>query len=461
MSQTSPRSGAPDAGRSAAPVPERSVPERSVPETEPYGGPGADGPALGRAATTPGEGREAAPRLLRPALALDHLFGSLGLFSVFPVLGLLLAARSPASGTAVVGVGLFCYTTSAGLAAMAMSRLLPRLTYTTGMVGGVLLSAVAFGLLPYAHSPWTLCALLVLAGCGVSVHFTLSRVLIAEVVSDDIGRNRIFSLFQIAVNTAAALGPFVANLLYSSSDPRALMTVVAGCYVVAGVVMLPGIPRDRRPPATTGRWPVSSRTLVRVVRSPEMLRLVVVSTVGTFIYAQFYSAFALHVGGEFDSAALRSALVAGPAVSIVLLQAVVTGVTSRLMNSGTTPFTILGYGTLLFGASMVILGLGLPPVLGAALGVLVFSLAEMMFAPMVSTAFAGLPIGSHLEAFNLRQVCWSSGEALGSLAGGALFLALYREGDGWLYWELLGAVTLACTGLLLSSARRAAVRAAA
>ncbi|MFJ2648445.1 MFS transporter [Streptomyces sp. NPDC087420] len=389
-----------------------------------------------------------APRHLRSALSLDHLLGSLGLFTVFPVLGLLLAARAPGSGTAVVGAGLFCYTASAGLAALTLNRWLHRVGYRTGMVGGVLLSAVAFGSLPYAGTAWALCALLVLAGTGVSIHFTLSRVLIAEVVHDNIGRNRIFSLFQIAVNAGAMLGPFVANLLYTDSDPRLLMGFVALCYLGAGAVMVPGVPAHRRPPATSGTWPVSKAVLLRVVRTPAMLRLVVVSTLGTFVYAQFYSAFALSVGRDFESAAARSVLIAAPAVSIVLFQTAVTALISKLMAAGRTPFAILGRANILFGVSMVLLGVGLPPLFGAGVAVLVFALAEMMFAPMMSTAFAGLGVGSSLEVMHLRQVCWSTGEALGSLAGGSLFLMLHDAGEAWLYWDVLGVVTLVCTGLL-------------
>ncbi|MEU8348332.1 MULTISPECIES: MFS transporter [unclassified Streptomyces] len=402
----------------------------------------------------PGSGPPA-PRRTTAALTAETLLGSLGLFSVIPVLGLLLAARSPGSGTAVVGIGLFCYTASAGLSATLAGRLLARLDYAHGMAGALLTSAVAFGLLPYAGADWALCGLVILAGFGVSTHFLLSRVLIAEVISDDIGRNRVFSLLQISVNAAAALGPFVANLLYASTDPRPLMAVVSLCYAAAAVTLLPGVPRGRKPPPTSGGWPVGRQVLLRVARTPDMARMVAVSFLGTFVYAQFYSAFVLYVGEEFTSAALRSALVAGPAVAIVLLQTAVTAVTARFLRSGATPLVLLGGANLLFGVSLVVLGLGLPAVLGAVLAVAVFAVAEMVFGPMVSTAFAGLPIGSSLEAFNLRQLCWTAGEALGALTGGSLFLALYAAGDGSAYWSTLGVVTLLATGLLLAADRRA------
>ncbi|MFF7974930.1 MFS transporter [Streptomyces sp. NPDC007905] len=415
--------------------------------------------AVTASTSAPGDGGAGGQRPLRAALALETLVGSLGLYSVIPVLGPLLAARSPGSGTAVVGAGLFCYTASAGLSATLAARRLRRISYAPGMVGSVLLSAAAFGLLPLADADWMLCGLLVLAGCGVSAHFLYSRVLVAEVVHDDIGRNRVFSLLQIAVNAAAALGPFIANALYSPSQPQKLMGVVALCYVAAAVVMLPGLPRGVRPPASSGRWPVGRKVLRQVVTTAAIRRTVVAGVLGTFVYAQFYSAFAYYVARQFDSATLRSFLLAGPAFWIVVLQTGVTAVVSRLMRAGVTPFAVLGGANLLFGLSMLTLGLHLEPAVGAVLAILVFSVAEMAFGPMISTAYAGLPIESSLEAFNLRQVCWSFGEALGAFSGGTLFVALHGQGRGRLYWDALAFVTLAVTGLLLLLARRTAPRA--
>ncbi|MCZ1005457.1 MFS transporter [Streptomyces lydicus] len=279
----------------------------------------------------------------------------------------------------------------------------PKFGQRPQMGGATLLSVSAFGLLPYARAGWLLCGLLVLAGLGVSVHFLLSRVLIAETMRDRICRNRLFSLLQVAVNAAAALGPFITNALYMQSDPRRLMWVVALCYTLAALALLPGLPWSARPTRTSGTWPVSRRVLRQVLTTPRVRRVILVSVLGTFVYAQFYSAFALYVGKEFDSAVLRSVLVAGPALWIVVLQTGVAAGGNRLMRGGATPFAVLGCANLLFGASMVTLGIR--PAVGAMVAILVFSVAEMMFGPMMSTASAALPTDSSPEAFNLRQVC--------------------------------------------------------
>lgn len=392
-------------------------------------------------------------RRLQLVLAGETLFGSLGLFSLFPVLGLLLAARTPTAGTTWVGVGLFCYTASAGLSALLVNRWLPTLRYRTGTACSLLLSGVAFGLLTFVSSGWALCGLLVLAGLGYSSHFVLSRVLVAEMVHDDQGRNSIYSLLQISVNLAAACGPFIASFLYFA-DSRLLLGFVAACYLVAGAVFYLGGP-SHRPPPTTTRWPLSRKVLGQALRTPSVRRVLLTTTLGAFGYAQFYSAFALFVGKGIDSAPLRAVLLAGPAAMIVLIQAGVTSVVNRMLGAGTPTVSVLFVATAVFGVAMLMLGLGLPVVLGAVLAVLVFSVAEMMFTPMVNTTFAGLSLGSSLESFNLRQVCWTSGEAVGSLAGGGVFLTLYLSGRGQLYWLALAVATLAGTGLLAAASRRA------
>ncbi|HET9143232.1 MFS transporter [Actinophytocola sp.] len=386
---------------------------------------------------------------LNRVLFVDTLMGSTGLFALLPVLGVLLAAGA---GAAVVGIGLFSYTAAAGLSSLVVNRWLPGVNYRVGMVGSVVLTALAFGLLPYVRDPVVLCVLLVLAALGVSVHFVLSRVLIAEVVRDDIGRNRLFSRLQIAVNAGASAGPFVAGLLYANADPRVLLGVVSGCYLLAAATLLVGLADHGRPPPGTNGWPVSRATLRAVLRTPDMWRTVAIGTLGSLVYGQFYSAFALLVAHEVDSVGLRSVLLAGPAMLIVVAQAGVTGVVSRLLRTGARAFVLLAIATLIFGAALLILGAGPPLVVCMAATVVAFSIAEMLFWPMFSTAFAGLPLHSKLEAFNLRQISQTTGEACGAFLGGSLFLTMHLAGQGRLYWLLLGGLTILVTMGLARSA---------
>jgi hypothetical protein len=83
---------------------------------------------------------------------------------------------------------------------------------------------------------------------------------------------------------------------------------------------------------------------------------------------------------------------------------------------------------------MLLLGSGLPATASITAAIALFTLAEPLFHT-----------GSRLGMFNLRQLCWTTGEALGALSGGTAFLLLYRNGHGHLYWLALGGCAVIIT----------------
>jgi len=393
------------------------------------------------------------PRPFVLALAANHALFSLGLFSLMPVLPVLLAALQRDSGAAFVGADLFIYAAAAGVGALVVNTWIQRLPYAATLSGGLLLSAFGFGVLPYAHHPLALFSALLLAGLGYSIHLVYSRVLVAEVIPGDAERHRIYSILQIAVNASAAIGPFIAVFLYASGDGRALLGVVAACYALSGLTMLTRVPRRLFPPPTTTQWAISRATIVSMLRDRLALRVVISTTVGSFLYAQFYSAFAIMVAWQVGSGSLRAVLLATPAISIVIAQSGVSRMVSRALTRGTHPAMVLILATLVFGAAMLALGAGLTAIAGVFVGVALFSLAEMLFTPTVSTAFATLPVTSRLEAFNLRQVSWTLGEAVGAWAGGTVFLFCLEKDVGRIYWLTVGAATLLVMSAVMLTAR--------
>lgn len=60
-----------------------------------------------------------------------------------------------------------------------------------------------------------------------------------------------------------------------------------------------------------------------------------------------------------------------------------------------------------------------------------------------------------IGGLSCRQVCWTTGEALGSLCGGTVFLLLSSRGLGRLYWLGFGTIAIVLTVLLLVSHRPA------
>jgi MFS family permease len=400
---------------------------------------------------------------ITPPLAVDYLLGNVGQYSLVPVLGVLIATQDRRAGPAAVGVGLFIYFAAVGMSCLLVNRWLPRFRYTTALCSSSLLAAMGFGLIAYIHSFAGLFVLLLVAGLGVSVHLMLGRVLIAEYTADDVERNKAFSTMNIAANVAGALGPFIASSLYVSGNAQPLLSVVAVCYLLGAAVLLTRLPKALRPagqrpmPAANG-WPVSRASLAAVLRHRETRHTVLVATLATFVYAQFYSAFALLVAHKVTEPLLRAVFLSAPAVAIVVFQPAVAAVVNRLLRQGVRPLALLGAATVVFGVAVVALGSGLPLVAACFVTIALFSVAEMVFTPMLNTAFAGLAVGSRLEALNFRQVCWTCGEALGSLCGGTVFLLLADRGLDRFYWLVLGSCAILISLLLVSSRNRASLR---
>ncbi|MEU0658509.1 MFS transporter [Streptomyces lavendulocolor] len=380
--------------------------------------------------------------VLRWTLGANYLLCSFGRFSLVPVLAIMLARQTGGAGWVTSGLGLFGFIVFAGLSALLVSRWLPTFSYMTSMSAGTLCSALGFGLLAYTHDPVLTLVLLFLAGFGISVNAVLARVLVAESVASETGRNNIFSMQQIATNAAAALGPFLAGALYVSGNAAPLLAFVSVAYLLAGVALFIGLPRRLRPPRGPRTRGGGLAAGLRLLRDPECRRASVVTAFGAFVYGQFYSAFALLVALAIDSALLRGVLLGGPPVAIVILQAGVTAVVNRSLRAGVPPLTLLVRAVLVFGSALFLLGTGLPIVVGSVLAMTIWAFAEMLFTPVVSIAFTRITSVSRLAASNLQGVAWTTGEALGSLCGGAVFLLCHRHGAGSAYWLVLATATI-------------------
>ncbi|MFI8106515.1 MFS transporter [Streptomyces sp. NPDC086023] len=411
---------------------------------------------MAEVAERPRAGLGLGEKALRRTLGVNYLCCQFGKFSLMPVLAVMLA-RGSGGSTSAAGFHMFAFLLCVGLSSLLVSRWLPRLPYAVTMAGGMVCSGAGFGALAFTSRPGLVLLALCLAGFGNSVHGVLVRVLIAESLDAEPTRNTVYGILQIATNAAAALGPFIAGVLYVAGDNRSLLAFVGIAYLAAAVTLLVGLPLGLRPPSTM-RPTDGARARIRTVRDPECLRALALTAAGAFAYGQFYSAFALFVAMAIDSAMLRAVLLGGPPVLIVLFQSGVTVLTNRKLRSGTPPLSLLAVSVGAFGIGIVLLGVGLPVVAGAAAAVAVFAFAEMLFGPMVSIAFNRLTNVSPITSSNFQGVSLTTGEALGSLSGGAVFLACYHHGAGDWYWLALGAATLVGAGLHLARARTTTVR---
>ncbi|WP_373428667.1 MFS transporter [Streptomyces sp. B1I3] len=402
----------------------------------------ADAPAR------PAPGRSPVRRVLS-AITLDYLLSHLGYFALLPVLPLLVPRLDPGAGAWSVGFALLALTFAVRGGSLFCGGVLHRAPVRGAMVTGLLLAAAGFGALPLVPGVWAIVACLVVAGFGISVNALTARAYVAVSLPGAADRSTVFSAIQVAVNVSAALGPVIANLLFGSSRHGVLLGLVGALYAVAAVAVTLTVPSGLRLSDGDARPPLRLGLLKAVVTDPAIRRVSLLAGVGSLLYAQFFSALALQIAGLTQSTALRSGFFTLNAVLVVALQIPVTLWMNRGLEHHAGPVRYLRIGLVVFAVAFALLGADSTGLITVFVALAVFSLAETVFTPTVSTAFAGLdgdrPI---VEVFNLRQVATAGGESLGSFAGGTLFLLASAHGLLAWYWSALAAVGLLTAALV-------------
>lgn len=377
---------------------------------------------------------------------LDYLLSHLGFFTVLPVLPLLIQRSHPDTSPWFTGAALFAFNFAVRGASLFCAGLLHHVAVRRAMVTGLLMAAAGFAALPVAPGRAGVASCLLLAGTGISTNGLMARAYIAMSVPGAAERNTMFSAVQVAVNVAAALGPVAANVLIGRDLDTALLLAVAAMYVLAAAAVAVLVPGQVRPGNGAVRPPLRLGLLRAVVADPAVRRVSVATAVGGFLYAQFFTAVALHVAQVTQAVGWRAAVFTANAVLVVVVQIPVSAWAARRITAGVSPLTLLLAGVGVFAAAFAVMagaGAALPGVFAA---VAVFSLAETVFTPMVNTAFSEIP-GDRpvVEVFNLRQIAATAGESTGAFAGGALFGLATDHGVQAAYWAALaglGAATV-------------------
>jgi DHA1 family multidrug resistance protein-like MFS transporter len=372
---------------------------------------------------------------------LDYLLSHLGFFTVLPVLPLLILRLSPDASPWFIGAALFSFNFAVRGASLFCSRLLHRVAVRRAMAAGLLMAAAGFALLPVAPGRLGIAACLVLAGTGISTNGLMARVYIAMSVPGAAERNAMFSAVQVAVNVAAALGPIVANVLLGRDFDTYLLLSVAAMYLLAAAAVAVLVPGGVRPDEGAVRPPLRLGLLRAIVADPAVRRVSAVTAVGGFLYAQFFTAIALHLAQVTHSVGWRASVFTANAVLVVVLQIPVSAYAARRITAGSSPLTLLLVGVGVFAAAFAVMTAGGAALPGVFAAVAVFSLAETLFTPMVNTAFSEIrgdrPV---VEVFNLRQIAATVGESTGAFAGGALFGIATSYGVKSTYWAALAAL---------------------
>lgn len=296
-----------------------------------------------------------------------------------------------------------------------------RYSRRSSLVGTTLLAAVGLAVIGLAPTRE-----LALVGVFMASLFAQSYLPAASSLLLDhtkqIDRVPTFAFFRLALNLGAAVGPVVAIAIVPYGL-NLLFLISSGCYLVFALVMIVGLPAEHRQQADTGvTAPAAAATLSR----PSTVRLVVLlaSVLGiTMVYVQYASSVSLAVAQSHD-AAFYAAMLTLNAMLVIAIELPLSSWTRRLPT----------WVPLLLGTTLMAVGIPLSGAFPVAwltvAGVLVWTVGEILFSPVVATAVADLSAADRVGRYQgylvtVQAVAFALGPAVGtfvySLAPGLLW----------------------------------------
>lgn len=377
---------------------------------------------------------------LMSLISADQILSQGAYFALVPVLPLLLTMRlGDDNGLwAAWAIGALTLMTRGG--SLFVAPVLHRMSVRTSLRYALGLIAIAYCVIAISESPLVLVAALGLAGLGFSANGTAVRSFVVLSTADRARQNRWFSVIQVVANSCAALGPILGSFVFDGGLYVQFLIGLSGVFVLAAVLVPFTVPRGVLLSQGSSRPPLKWGIVRELFKTPEARRITVIAICGSVLMGQFFSSFALVFSAVSDDPLTRALFYSLNGVLVVAIQLPVSFVIERLMRRGVSLLAILLGGVVVLGGAMIlfIFEEGEFAVLLICIGVVIFSIGETVFTPVLNVVFsnasAGRPV---LESMNMRQLTSAVGESLGSWAGLSVFLFLSDAGLAPAYWLLL------------------------
>ncbi|MBW1595851.1 MFS transporter [Streptomyces sp. JJ38] len=307
-----------------------------------------------------------------------------------------------------------------------------RLSRKASLVGSTVLASgglAVIGMSP--NRPVALCGVFATALFAQAYLPAASALLVDHTKEED--RVPIFAFFRLALNLGSTLGPLIAATV--ANDNLKTLFVISSCTYAAFSLLLwlglPAVPSRART--------ADARRAAGGGLPPLRLILFYGSIIAiTAVYVQYTSTVALAVE-EGHSASAYALLLTLNSGLVILFEMPLSGLTRRV------PWWIpAAIGTLLMTFGIVLTGVAGPYWL-IAVAVGVWTVGEMLFSPVVSSATAAL---SPPDRVGLYQGYLATVQAVAFGLGPAVGTYLYGIGTGllWLSCSVVG--LLACLGFL-------------
>ncbi|WP_232666511.1 MFS transporter [Pseudonocardia sp. TRM90224] len=277
----------------------------------------------------------------------------------------------------------------------------------------------------------------------IGVTSQIYRPAAAAVLLDSVTTHRqrlaAFGVFRFAMNLGAALGGVIGGVLASSSYVELFLSNAALCLLfgVVVAVLLRDAPRYPDAPAST--TDVDAPSYRRAFADRTLMRFLLMTVVGEFVYIQSTVGLPLHVNDAGLSARDFGLLLGLNGLLVLLLELPITGAVARYR-----PEHVLAVGNLLIGAGLALTGF-MAHMVPLAATVLLWTLGEMLSS---SVAHAHLGSLTPPRMTGRYQGMYGAAYTIGTGAGPIIGGAAYALGP-WVLWVLVGAAGLLAAWLSL------------
>lgn len=295
-------------------------------------------------------------------------------------------------------------------------------------------AAVVMMTFPLAERFVTLACLAGLAGLTSELYRPASAALLTDLT---ISGQRVpaFATYRLAINLGAAFGPAVGGFLAGYS----FVWIFVGDAVTSaafGIVALTALPKDRPHAHAAGSMGLNFGP---VLKDRGFVLFLIASLLGSLVYMQYNSTFALQIKAYGFSDVVYGSLVSLNGLLVLLLELPITSLTQRPK----------AYSTMMLG--LVMIGIGFFSttysttiwLLGFA--VVLWTLGEIIFAP-VASAFVADAAPDHLRG--RYQGAWGVTYGLGLVLGPTLGTFIFSRNPTVLWVSCL-LVSCAAAALLL------------
>lgn len=383
----------------------------------------------------------------RPARFLlgGVLLNQLGAFvHTFLVLYLVQAGVSAQQAGAALGA----YGIGGVLGLLVGGELTQRLGARATIVSAMGVSGLLVVSIPALAAPGRFTGLLVvvaLAGAVTQSYRPAAATLLSELLPDE-RRVMGFSMFRVAMNVGAAIGPLLAaavilvdwDLLFWIDGATALG------YALVAALFLPGGRRAADRTATDAAAQSSAgAAYAQLLTDRRFLLYLAAMLLSAVVYVQFYAVLPLKIEAAGHPASVYSIVLATSSVLLITLELKVTAHVGRWRAA-----VAAGVGTTVFALGMLSLGLPGDSAVLIVLATVVAISGVMVSGPTMWAHPATTAIAVRSRYIAASQAIFGVGSAVGPVLGVWMWT---RSGDG--VWLACGLVGLASAGLAVLGMR--------